>query len=77
MYPSFNLHLFYKELLHQVMEVPDAQLSEYIKEIHNRCDVQVSKSRISTILKELSISRKKALFPSIVLIVAIKRSSTT
>ena len=42
------------------MHVPDAQLKEYAKEIHNRYEITVSEGRLSTILKNLSFSRKKA-----------------
>ena len=41
------------------MHVPDCQLKEYGKEIQNRYDITVSESRLSTILKNLSFSRKK------------------
>jgi len=42
------------------MHIPDAQLSEYAKEINNRYEVRVSNSRLSTLLKNLSFLRKKA-----------------
>ena len=44
------------------MEVPDAQLSEYANEIHSRYNVQVSKSRVSTILKNLGYLTQKGIF---------------
>jgi hypothetical protein len=40
----FNNCLLCQELLHQVMEVPYAQLSEYVNEICNPYDVQISNS---------------------------------
>ena len=73
---TFNDCLLCQGLLHQVMEVPDAQLSEYANEIFNRYDIQISKSRVSTILKNLGFSRKKVFFLEDFLIVVGKRGST-
>jgi|SRR5271169_1304046 len=46
-------------LLSMIMKVPDAHLSEYLKEIEQRCGVTVSKGRLSDILSEYAITRKK------------------
>jgi hypothetical protein len=46
-------------LLSMVLKVPDAHLDEYLKEIEIRCGVTVSKGRLSDILSDLSITRKK------------------
>ena len=46
-----------------IMDVPDAQLSEYLTELRDQYDVDITKGRLSQILKELGIMHKKIYIP--------------